>query len=250
MGEHGGRYLHFPHYLKDSVENVYVADHRGHGRSEGTRGHADRFDDLVDDAAVAIRRLDEKLKKKYGKSEIHLFGHSLGGHLAIRVAALHPTLPLASVTISAPFLAIKAKVPIGKKLAAKGLSKLWPSLQLDTQLSANQISHDPAVVEAYTKDRLVHSKMTPAFFETLNKAFADTLKRGPEKGGIGFPVQFLVPLKDSIVDANVSLEFFKSIELRDKRLKTYPEFFHEPFNEIGKEEAFSDLTSWIDSHAK
>src|SRR5271155_2712257 len=39
IGEHGGRYLHFPHYLADTVDVVFCPDHRGHGRSEGLRGH-------------------------------------------------------------------------------------------------------------------------------------------------------------------------------------------------------------------
>ena len=49
LGEHGGRYLHAPHYLKDTVGAVYCIDQRGHGRSEGIRGHCDRFTQFTDD---------------------------------------------------------------------------------------------------------------------------------------------------------------------------------------------------------
>ncbi len=246
MGEHGGRYLHAPHFLQSKVDGVYCVDHRGHGRSEGIRGHVEKFDELAEDGALLVRRLNEQLLKKFGKSEIHLFGHSLGGHIALRMLFLTPDLPLCSATVSAPFLGIKARVPTVKKLAAIGLSRVWGSLQLDTELDVNTLSHDPEVIDAYLHDRLVHSKMTPRFFTEMLAAMDDTLSR---ETGIELPLQMAVPLQDGLVDAEKSLRFFRQLKHRDKQLKTYPTFFHEPVNEIGKEQVFDDIGSWIEAHS-
>jgi alpha-beta hydrolase superfamily lysophospholipase len=245
LGEHGGRYLHVPHYVQSAVDSVYCLDLCGHGRSEGLRGHVERFDVFAEDLALSVRRLDEQLKKRFGYSEIHLLGHSLGGHIGLRALFLFPDLPIHSATISAPFLGIRAKVPFAKKFAAVTLSKIWRTLQLNTELDVNALSHDNEVCEAYLADRLVHSKMTPRFFTELQNAMADTLKRDV---GITHPLQFIVPLQDELVDTEKSLEFFKRLKHRDKRLKTYPVFKHEPMNEIGKEQAFEDIVSWIESH--
>ncbi len=245
LGEHGGRYLHVPHYVQKEVDAVYCLDHRGHGRSEGLRGHVDRFDLLGEDAAHAIRRFEQSLRKKHGRAEVHLLAHSLGAHIALRALFANPDLPLHSVTLSAPFLGIKAHVPIPKKVGAVALSYVWGSLQLSTGLNASSISHDPEVVEAYRMDRLNHEKMTPRFFTTMNRAFADTLGRD---SGVEIPIQFLIPLQDGLVDADKALGFARGFKSRDKRIKTYASFFHEPLNEIGKEEVFSDLASWIGMH--
>jgi alpha-beta hydrolase superfamily lysophospholipase len=246
MGEHGGRYLHLPHFLKDAVDAVYCLDLRGHGRSEGLRGHAERFDSMADDVALTVRRMHELLMKRFGKAEVHLLGHSLGGHIVLRTLFLYPELPIVSSVVSAPFLAVKARVPIVKRLAARALSKVWGSLQLDTGMVLEHICRDQGVVETYRHDRLTHPKMTPQFYTGMVEAWKDTLSR---EGGIRHPLQMLVPMGDEIVDSEVTLEWFRRVKLRDKQLKQYPGFYHEPLNEIGKEEVFADISGWLRSHA-
>jgi hypothetical protein len=49
LGEHIGRYEHVAAALNDAGYNVFGMDHQGHGRSEGDRGHAERFQHMVDD---------------------------------------------------------------------------------------------------------------------------------------------------------------------------------------------------------
>jgi alpha-beta hydrolase superfamily lysophospholipase len=246
LGEHGGRYVHAPHYLHSVVDAIYCLDHRGHGRSEGLRGHVEKFDTFTDDVALAVARLDENLKKRFGRSEIHLLGHSMGGLIGLRTLLKHTGLPLHSASISAPLLGIRVPLPKLKKLAAYALSHLWGSLQMTSELDARLLSHDPDVVAAYQADRLVHQKGTPRFFTELQSAMADTMKK---ESGITVPLQMMIPLQDQIVDPDVSQRFFRSLKMRDKYLKTYPDFFHEPFNETGKAQAFEDLASWIKSHS-
>lgn len=246
MGEHGGRYMHFPHYLKNDVGAVFAMDHRGHGRSEGLRGHVARFDLLSDDAALAVRRVDEILRKRFGRSEIHVLGHSMGGLVALRMMFLHPSLPVKSLTVSAPLLGVKVELPIAKRAAAHVLSHLWSSLQMDSEIDAADVSHDAEVVEAYKADRLVHKKGTPRFYTELLGAISDTLRRD---SGLEVPLQMLIPLQDRLVDSEASLGFFRNLKHREKQLRTYPGFFHESFNEVGKEQAFEDLRAWINTHS-
>jgi lysophospholipase len=246
FGEHGGRYLHFPHYVKNTVGSVYCVDHRGHGRSEGLRGHVDRFDIFIEDTAIALERLHAGLIKKFGKAEIHLFGHSFGGLLALHIMH-HPVARyFKSATISAPLLGIRVPVPALKKLASRTLNHLWSTLQMSTGFDAAVISHDPAVVEAYRADRLVHGKITPRMFWEMNYGMDLAFKLGvPEQ----IPVQFLVPEKDEVVSADATKKFFSGLKVRpDSRLITYSDFFHESFNEIAKEKAFQDLNTWLQQH--
>lgn len=248
-GEHGGRYLHFPHYVRDTVDTVYCLDLRGHGRSEGLRGHVDRFDLFTEDVALAIHRLDDQLRKRFGKSEIHVQAHSMGGLIGLRLGFLNKSLPVRSFTISAPLLGLRVHVPPVKKLVGQALSNIWGTLHMNSELDATKVSRDPEVVSAYLADRLNHSKVTPRFFTEMTRAMADTVKR---HSGFDYPIQMMVPLQDQIVDPEVTLQFFRELKCKsssDKVLKTYAGFYHEPYNEIGKEQVFEDLKSWITAHA-
>jgi lysophospholipase len=157
LGEHGGRYLHFPHYLRSEVGAIFCMDHRGHGRSEGLRGHVERFDQYCNDVALAIARVEEQIRRRFGRAEVHVLGHSMGGLITLRTLLLHPGLPIASVSVSAPLLGIRARVPLFKKFAGQMLSKVWGSLHMTTELDASLLSHDPGVAQAYLGDRLATS---------------------------------------------------------------------------------------------
>lgn len=244
MGEHSGRYQHVPKFVCDSVDSVFAYDQRGHGRSEGLRGHIENFDLFASDAADVVRRIHGELTSKFGKSEIHVLGHSLGGLIALRMALLHTDLPVKSTIISAPFLGLKAHVPWIKKTVAGLLTHVWGSLQLPTAIDAAVISHDNAIVEQYKNDRLVHDKMTPKFFAELNEAQKKTLEA---QGGILWPMLMLVPLADQLVDPEVTLSFYRALKHDRKTLVTYPDFFHEPLNELGKEKVFQEINTWIRS---
>ncbi len=245
QGEHGGRYLHFPHYLRSAVDAVRCVDHRGHGRSEGLRGHVDQFSRYSDDAALAIRRLDEMLRARFGKSEIHVLGHSMGGLVALQTLLRFPDLPIRSAAISAPLLKIKVPIPRVKEKVGVMLANIWGSLQMTNEVDANLLTHDRAVADVYRADRLVHDKVTPRFYVELTAAMAEVRKRD---SGFDYPLLMLVPLADEIVDPDAALEFFRRFRLRDKALKTYPGLYHEAFNEPEKEAVFEDLRSWIASH--
>ena len=243
MGEHGGRYLHFPHYLQSEIDQIYCLDHRGHGRSEGPRGYVSNFDLFADDGALAIQRLNEALHKRFGQSvDLHLFAHSMGGLIALRMLLRFENLPIRSVSLSAPLLGIAARVPPVKKAAGRILAKIWGSMQMASEVDASILSHDQDVVIAYQTDRLVHKKITPSLFVSMEAAMADTLK-GPVE--LKYPVQFLIPMADQLVDSEISLKYYSRLKMQNKVLKTYPGFFHESHNEIGKEQVFADILSWL-----
>jgi acylglycerol lipase len=247
FGEHGGRYLHVPHFLNDAIDVVIVPDLRGHGRSEGLRGHVEHFDQHVEDLEGLVRQSVEKETSLYGKIQFHMLGHSMGGHVLLRLLPRLKGIKISSASVSAPFLGIYGPVPVVKKTAAYVLANVWGSLQMSTNVDARTISRDEGVIRAYQSDRLVHDKMTPRMFTSMVTAMGDTLKRVT---GYDCPLLFQVPGQDRLVDQSKSLEYFERLQLPGKRLKTYPDSFHEPMNDLDKEVFFADLGAWIREHSK
>jgi alpha-beta hydrolase superfamily lysophospholipase len=234
FGEHSGRYLHFPHYLHDSIDALYVYDQRGHGRSDGARGDSERFDDLVDDLALVIRRVHQK----FPQAELHLLGHSMGGHVAFRLGFLHPGLPLRTFQVSAPYLGLFTEPALALRAVASLLSRTWGTLSLATDVDPVVVSRDPAVIENYGTDRLNHSRMTPRFYRSMVAAQKDTLRRTKD---FAYPLALHIPLADRLVSATLSRTFYEALEREGKRIFEYPDFRHEPMNEIGKEKFFERL---------
>jgi len=249
QGEYGGRYAHFPYYLHNSIDFIAAVDLRGHGKSEGTRGHVGNFSEYISDAKAALTRFQVRLSQWTRKSEIHCMGHSMGGLIAYRMLQDDETLPIKSVSLSSPLLKLKMPVPPVKKFMAQLIRPVLGGLTMSNELDPTYISHDPEVQKAYVEDQLNHNKVTPQFFVQMLKAM-DTANE--YDGEFAYSVQFQVPLADPIVDPEHLQGVFARLKLKsgvDKQMATYAGFLHESFNEIGKEKAFGDLEQWILKHS-
>jgi len=153
-GEHSGRYAHVAGRLNAEGYAVYAVDHRGHGRSQGPRALIDRIDNAVAD----LDKLIVLARERHPSVPLILLGHSMGGTVAVSYALAHQDR-LSGLILSGPLAAIDP-VPAPTRLAATALSKVAPrapAIAVDSSL----VSRDPAVVDDYRSDPLVHHGKLP-----------------------------------------------------------------------------------------
>jgi lysophospholipase len=246
-GEHGGRYQHFAHYLQNDYDLILAPDLRGHGRSEGIRGHVDFFDEYVDDALLGWELLRSKMKDP---NACDWFGHSMGGTISIRAFSYRPDLGTQNLILSAPCLQVAMPVPFIKDLAATLLAPIWGSLALETGMDASKLSHDPAVTKVVQTDQLNHTKATPRFYLSFQKTM-QTLR----ETDLRLPSQMRVLVQcageDQIVSTPAAETWFAERLLTDhKKLIVYPGLYHEIYNELAKDNVFSDLREWLQAGKK
>jgi pimeloyl-ACP methyl ester carboxylesterase len=91
LAGHAAEWTDTARWLTES-HRVLALDLRGHGRSEHAPGDVSRGAHVAD-VAFATERL--------GSAPVVLVGQSLGGHLAMLVAARHPTLVRGLVVVEA-----------------------------------------------------------------------------------------------------------------------------------------------------
>ncbi|MEW5870223.1 MAG: lysophospholipase [Chloroflexota bacterium] len=238
LGEHSGRYAHVADFLTQAGYAVIAADLRGHGKSGGQRGHASSFEAFMSD----IDQLFAEADRRYPGLPRFLYGHSLGGLLVLNYALRRkPDLRGVVATSSAlhsPLMEQKLKIGM-----AKLLSKVTPNTSLATGLDANTISHDPAVVEAYKQDPLVHGvatfAMTASVIQAIEYAFAHAAE---------FPVSLLLVhgTADKLTYSSGSQEFAKLVPAHCT-LKLWEGLAHETHNEPEKEAVLGYLLGWLDS---
>ena len=237
LGEHSGRYENIVDHFAPKGFAVYGYDQRGFGKSAGTRAFTASFDDFLDDldsfvALVRARRPGEK---------IVVVGHSMGGLIVLRWATFRAP-QVAAVVSSGAALVPGASVSKVKIAAARLLSRLSPRLAMANEVDPADLSHDAAVVKAYEQDPLVIRKITARLAFEIIRSMGETLAAA---GRAQIPILLLHGADDALVDSTGTRKFFESTEAPDKRLHLYPGFFHEIFNENGKEKVFQDMDAWL-----
>ena len=215
---------------------VYLLDQRGHGESAGIRGHLSRFSQLLADL-TAFRR---HIRSKIDAPQI-LLGHSFGGLVVLRYLETQPADPVAGAVLSSPWLRLARPVPFIKRLAARPLADLWPSLQLKTGLDATQLSRDPAVQAGYTTNPAVHHVLTPGAWREIEWAQrvvpADAHR-------IRVPLLFLLAGHDAIVDAARARDFAAGLQ-GPVETRWYPDAYHELLLDRDSERVMADVVGFL-----
>lgn len=240
FGEHSDRYTNLVTALTDGGYAVYAFDHRGHGRSPGKRGHTDQFSDFVEDAQQMVRRA----QTDYPRPPLFLFGHSVGGLVVLNYALLQPQ-GLAGVIASAPLLAKPNISPLVLTIAGL-LSRFAPTFALDTKLDPATISRDPAEVQRYQSDPMVHSK-TSARAGAEGMAALDWVQA--HAGELRVPLLLYHGTGDTLVPIEGSRTFFAHAGGADKTFLELPGAFHESHNDLDRATLFQTILAWLDKHA-
>ncbi len=243
IGEHAGRYEALGRAVSSAGVNVYAYDHRGHGRSDGPRGHVTRFTDWLDDldAAVAWAR-----SSAGAAAPFFVLGHSLGGLIALHAVARRPALA-DGLVLSSPACGIAVPVPVWKHLVGRLASVVWPTLSMRrARFDGAYLSHDPAIGPAYVADPLVHFRMTARSYTEMRARMAQA--RGAA-AGVRLPVLVLQAGDDRLADAQATRAMVGRLASADQRLVWLDGWYHEVFNEAGRAQAVGELLAWLRAHA-
>lgn len=253
VNEHSGRYSNLIDAFSEDF-TLYLFDHRGHGRSDGVRSHVEDFDEYINDVAAFVDLVFAENKTSKGDSpKIFLIGHSLGGQIVVNYLARFskddplkgdsPKSGLSGLVLSSPCLRLKMKLNPIKKMLADKLSQWAPKLKMPNDISPNWISRDPDVVKDYKKDPLVGKAVSVRLAQEILTNLATVLDAAPK---IKIPALIMHAGDDKITDPQGTIDFFAEMNVKDKTLKIYPGFYHELFNDIGKEEVFADVRAWLE----
>jgi lysophospholipase len=241
LGEHSGRYGDFGERMASLGISTYAMDLRGHGLSDGRRGHVPAFD-------VFLQEVDRFRREVEGLADfrvpVFLLGHSMGGLIALRYVEEYADRFRGAI-ISSPWLATAMPVPRWKVTLAHALARLLPALPLRHGVRAEHLSRDADIVAAYRDDPLVHGSITPRMFAEVSAAMGLALQRSDR---LQQPLLLVLAGDDRIVDTSRTVRFARGIQASDVTVRVYPEQYHELLNELDRQQVYRHVRDWIMAH--
>jgi alpha-beta hydrolase superfamily lysophospholipase len=240
LAEHSGRYLNVVNQLVPSGFSVYALDHYGHGKSDGPRVFVPLFEEFTN----TLKMFYDLVRAQNSDKKTFLLGHSVGSLICANYLLDHQE-GLTGAVLSGPATKVPSNITSITVFLSKTLSAILPMFGV-TALDANSVSRDKAVVDAYVNDPLVYTgKITSRMGAELLRGMQQLREH---MAAIKLPIYIIHGSEDRMADPESAQELYDGISSEDKTIKYYEGFYHEVFNDFGKEQVLADLQAWFEAH--
>ncbi|MBS0203179.1 MAG: lysophospholipase [Planctomycetes bacterium] len=236
LGEHGGRYEHFSEWLVERGIRVIMGDLRGHGRSAGTRTHVLSFDEYPADLGLLWRHFQLE------KPSTVVFGHSMGGLIAVRAVQTGAVDPEALI-LTSPLLGLKLRVSPLKRLLGKLLVRFLPETRFRNGLDPRNMTRDPRFAEERRNDPLIVRTVTASWFFAMQRAI---LQAHRDVARISIPILAFRGMADETTDGDVLSTWLSRTKSSVCDLVSLPTHVHEVFHESDWRDSMDRMMQWLD----
>lgn len=245
IGEHAGRYDRMAKILNEEGIAVFSMDLRGHGKTEGVRGHcAPRKEVLLDVDELLLHASD-----KHKECPIFLYGHSMGGNIVLDYRNRgNLNSQIDGYVVSAPWVKLCKKVSGFLYRTIKLISKIFPTLKISASIDKNDLATGSAM-DDYEKDTLVHNNISALCalegFNIGNALYEDTHK--VKGGGRKKPLLLMHGDRDKICSVEGSRKI-KEIQSETCKYMEWEGLLHEIHNgneNMTGEEVIFQIAKWL-----
>ena len=243
LGEHSGRYAALAGALVARRFSVVSLDLPGHGEAKGPRGDFASWSDVRDRMIPAMFTVTRGMPGQPFDLPVVLFGHSMGGLMAIDYALAHPRTLLGVVACAPALRDAVAPAPL-KVALGRLVGALAPTFGFAHGLEAAAMSRDAEVVALRASDPLLHDKLSPRTFFALVEARARVMEQARR---LQVPTLVMVPAADRVTDPKGGLEFTGAAPHELVRMFSYQDAYHELFNDPARDLAIRDLVGWLEA---
>jgi alpha-beta hydrolase superfamily lysophospholipase len=239
FNSHGGYYSWVGTQSAAAGYATYAVDLRGRGKSEGERFFVETFDHYVADlhAVVTLAR------RRDPAAPLFLLGHSAGGVICGLYTLDHAAAVAGFICED---FAFEVPAPDFALAVLKGLSHVAPHAHSLT-LKNVDFSRDAQVVAAMNGDPLIAGESQPFATAAAIVRADERLKR--EIPSIETPLFIVHGTADRAAKPSGSQHLYERTGSKDKTLKLYEERYHDPLNDLGKEEVMADILGWLEERA-
>jgi alpha-beta hydrolase superfamily lysophospholipase len=239
IGGHSGQYTELAGYLVSHGYAVYGFDYRGCGRSEGPRGHVDKWEEHLGDLRAFLQVVGEEMPGQ----PVFLLGVSLGGVIVLDYAERGPAGLQGVIASGTPFEQEAASLVL--LAMARLLSRVAPRFTVNLDLDKAAITRDPAEIKAREEDPLWFSTTTA---RGAVEALGAIERSKAHAADLHLPLLMNHGEEDRIALVSGTRAFFDAVTFPDKELKIYEGGYHDPFCDIDRDQVMADLVDWMERH--
>lgn len=240
IGEHTGRYQHVAEVFTNAGFVLTGFDLRGHGKSEGIRGHSPSYDAFMEDINIGLKNVRET----YPGIPVFLYGHSLGGNLTLYYSVTQQSLPAGAI-VTSPALGVTVPISPAKMLIGKIMYSVFPTFQMKNGLDPNDLARDTNVGTAYTADSLVHTYTTARLGLDLLNSGKYIIEHA---ANIQMPILLMQGTSDKLVSPELTKKFADHAPAKFVTYKEWKGYYHELHNEPEKADVLKVMIDWLNSH--
>ncbi|MEZ5980051.1 MAG: alpha/beta fold hydrolase [Planctomycetota bacterium] len=202
LGGHGALYRTAGETFAERGWAVALPDLRGHGQSEGERGHSWGLPEPVRD----LESICDHLAYQLPDAPKVVVATGLGGLYALAYAVAHPHR-LAALVLVSPLLAPRFDAPPKPAGLRAMFKKPQPTDATSTGVSADDLVADEAARAEWRADSLVHDVVTRHVAENLPVQARRVVERASE---LSMPTLVLHGADDRVGDPELSMKLASS----------------------------------------
>jgi alpha-beta hydrolase superfamily lysophospholipase len=266
LAEHAARYGRFADRLAAHGFHVYAHDHRGHGETTAPDAPPRMFarENGVEKVLADVLAIHDLMAAEHPGLPVIVFGHSMGGLIALDFVQRHSERVAAAAVWNANFSAGPAeriarlllaweRFRLGSDVPSRLLPKLtfqaWARQVPGRRTAFDWLSRDPAEVDAYIADPLcgwdASVSMWRDIFDLIFMGADDRNFAGVRRD---LPFHLVGGGKDpataggkAVRDLDVRL---RRMGFSDVTTRIYPDARHECLNEINRDQVTADFVAW------
>jgi alpha-beta hydrolase superfamily lysophospholipase len=266
LAEHAARYGRFAAAMSAAGFHVYAHDHRGHGGTTapdappGMFGRTDGAQKVIADVAA----VHDLIAGRHPGLPVIVFGHSMGGLIAMNFLLRHPRRVAAAAiwnaNVAAGFAGRAAQAilawerfRLGSDVPSRLLPRLtfraWARAFPDRRTEFDWLSRDPAEVDRYVADPLCGWDPSVSMWADLFRLiFFGADARNFESLPRDMPFSLAGGAKDPATDGGRTVlalaDRMKRMGFSNLETRIYADTRHESLNEVNREPITADFAAW------
>lgn len=234
-GDHGARYADFADRLATDGWAVSVPDLRGHGETEGERGHCNGLPEVIRD----LDSIQDHLTIFAPGMPLALVGQGLGGLFTLAYLIQNPGRVRTAVVLS-PTLSPHFHVPEKKSGLAAMFKRVKPTTPGTIGHTPDAMFADAGARSAWTSDPLVHDVATVRTGEVVQEVAQLVKSRASE---IDVPVLLLHGADDGVA----SVEESRALAGGNVEVRVIDGCKHDLLHDAKKDEVEQTIRDWLKS---